>query len=319
MNQPPEPSALETVIDIVVAVGTVGALIAAIVTIAVQRNRAVLEGVSGVRSWLSWRHKNVEHDSTDEAHPEDRIQMWAPGADYGSVLNVENTSQAFIYDVLVALWPSRSGIATFSAQGHSLRPGQSIHHVFPGNFELLQKLFVTGGRAFGAEVTFRDASGNLWNRTANGRLRRLKPLKWFRPWHVPHPLEDVQKFPWYAWRAKWSYRWIQHSRQARIAPVWWAVDLRWERWRYARTHHPVNISIWKIRKRWRARHEIADDRRRNGLPIPYWIVDAYWKNVLLTRRYRLQQRGRDRQQAREERELLRVQRSTWRRVNPHDQ
>ncbi|MGJ9404052.1 hypothetical protein [Arthrobacter sp. KK5.5] len=245
------------------------------------------------------------------------ISNWAPGREFNAVLNVQNDSSAFIYDVLVTLWPTSSGEPVFTTRAHSLMPGKSLNNVFPGSFELLQRMFITNGKAFGAEVIFRDASGLLWNRSVDGRLRPLKGFAWHRPWYVPHPLEDVEEFPWYAIRAKWRYRWLTHGRRALIAPRWWAADMRWARWRYARKHHPVGIPIWNVVKRWKSRHEIAIDRRRNGLPIPFWIVDDYCKNVMLNRAYARNQRKQDRQEKRDDGKALREERRDWRRVNPH--
>lgn len=267
---------------------------------------------------MSWRPVVGDDEMNDQVSENDVIASSPPGTGFSSVLNVHNGSSSFIYDVLVSLWPTYSGEPIYSIRNDSLRPGQSLAGIFPGSHDMMQRLFFTGGKAFGTEVIFRDASGRLWNLSVDGRLLRLNKFSWYRPWHVPHPLESVEKFPWYALRAKWCYRWLNHSRHALMVPRWWAVDIRWVRWRYARTLYPVRIPIWNVIKRWKTRHEIADERRRNGLPIPFWILDDRWKFAAHVRAYARAQRRRDRLQKRDDIKALKKERSTWRRINPHD-
>lgn len=318
MSKSSDTTVLQTVIDSVVAFGTLGALLAAVTTIIIAKNRELLGEVAGVRGWMSWRPAANDYEMNDGPSDRDVVSSFPPGTDFNAVINVHNGSDSFIYDVLVSLWPTHSGEPAFSARRHSLMPGQSLTSVFSTSFEMLQSLFVTNGKAFGAEVIFRDASGRLWNRSVDGRLLQLKKFSWFRPWHVPHPLENVEKFPWYALRAKWRYRWLNHSRQAHLVPRWWAVDIRWARWRYARTHHAVELPMWRLIKRWKARHDIAKDRQRNGLPIPFWIVDDYWKFFVLVRSHARANRKQARQEKRDDLKALKKERSTWRRINPHE-
>jgi hypothetical protein len=313
-----ETSWLETSLDIVIALGTVGALIAALVTIALTQIEKRLESVSGVRGWMSWRHPEAEPAKLDQVSQDDVISSYPPGPEFNFVLNVHNDSNAFIYNVSVTLWPSKSGRSVFQASRETLMPGQSFSSVFPVKIDLIEGMFHLSGKAFGAELIFRDAGGRLWNRSVDGRLRRLKSFNWYRPWHVPHPLMDIESFPWYAFRAKWRYRWLDYGIRAQVVPKWWAVDIRWARWRYARIHHAVTIPLWNLKARWKARHEIAEDRRRNGLPIPIWIVDDFWKNAALISSHARVQRKQVRQQKKDDIKTFKEEQSTWRRINPHD-
>ncbi len=190
---------------------------------------------------------------------------------------IENGSDETIYDVQVALRPIKFFGMSLGGMTRSLRPGQTYE--LPLGPEMNQRdIWDPAGHKPGLEAVFTDGRGARWNRTRLGRLIRLKPLRWFAPWRVPHEL-DRDELPWWAWRAKWHFRWDDHSYRNTdgYPPVWWAVDIRWVRWRYARKNDRLTIPVWRFVRRFKKRHEISARRTVQRLPLPWWAIDDRWR------------------------------------------
>lgn len=281
-------------VESVVAVGTVGALIAALLAFRYERvERRRLE-VKGVRSWVRWIDPDTEEDR-DHLAPD---VTW-PKEGYVPELCVENQSDEFIYDVDMTLWPTKLGLPQFSAYREQVGPGQAVVSRLGMRYEGLHTMLKVDSGGLGNETMFRDARGDRWARSRNGQLLRLRPIRWYAPWRVLHET-DMTDVPFWAFRTQWRYRWRDHRERdhARLPPEWWAVDLRWKRWRYAREHVPIGIPIWSLRKRWHARKEFAAIRVRAGLPIPMWTMDEWWRH----RRHLAEWRRAERKQARAQRD-----------------
>jgi hypothetical protein len=263
-----------------------------------------------VRSWLAWKDEDTGETSTESLGNFPAPPHWHP------VMNVENASDEFIYDVDLTLWPTRSGNPQFSEHRASIAPGATMTSEMPLNYKSLAPFMRTDRGGVGIELLFRDARGRRWNRATNGRLRRIKEIRWFTPWRVPHPTESSE-LPWFALRAKWRARGRNHTQRdyAGLPPNWWAVDIRWDRWRYARVNDPVLIPWWKPLNRWRQRHEIAARRRRQHLPIPFWAIDDWWRDAQLTSKYLKDKKRRERCQRRDERRTERESQAQWNRMN----
>lgn len=305
-----QQATLTLVIDAVVALGTLGALIAALAAMQYERTERRRSEVFKVRSWLAWKDPSTGETRTEALGSFPAAPHWYP------IMNVENASDEFIYDVDVTLWPTRSGDPQFAQHEAFIAPGATITSEMPLKYETLATFMRTDRGGVGLELLFRDARGRRWNRAMNGRLRRLKEIKWFTPWRVPHPTESSQ-LPWFALRAKWRARWRNQTERehAGLPPRWWAVDILWHRWRYARIHDPVLIPWWKPLNRWRERHVISARRRQQHLPIPLWAIDDWWRDARLRGRHSNAENRRQRQLRRDERREERESRAQWKRMN----
>ncbi|WP_156109971.1 hypothetical protein [Cryobacterium sp. MLB-32] len=275
------------------AVGTVGALFAALMTLryeSVERRRSEVKGVRAVLNWgePQWvMFKRMEDPNFDPIayREEERAAAAARGEDASKIIetasplgSLENGTDETIYDVKVALRPIKFFRMSLGGSRARLEPGEK-YDLPPGpEMEERTAFWDPAGLKPGVEAVFTDARGTRWNRTTLGRLVQLKPLRWFAPWRIPHELER-EDLPWWAGRAHWHYRWADHSYRdiERYPPVWWAVDIRWSRWRYARKNDPVAIPLWQLRKRYKNRHSIAASRFGARLPLPWWAIDDRWR------------------------------------------
>ncbi|MFJ4027463.1 hypothetical protein ACIPWF_09735 [Paenarthrobacter sp. NPDC089989] len=234
------------------AVGTVGALVAALAVFRheyVERRRG---DVRGVRAWVSPGSALGDAAKVDKEYPK------------GSV---KNTSPEVIYNVKYAFRP-------ISLIGADVRG--AAEYLLPDASDETDCVGIESNRiAFEyprLDVVFTDSRGTRWNRKPTGVLVVVKPFN--RPWRIPHAL-DLADLPSWALLARWHYRWTTHAerRSFGLAPEWWAVDVRWSRWRYAQKHARIYIPWWKVSTRWKARHAIAQNRISQDLPLPLWIID----------------------------------------------
>ncbi|MBT2538781.1 hypothetical protein [Arthrobacter sp. ISL-69] len=248
------------------AVGTVGALVAALVVFRheyVERRRG---DVRGVRSW-------VEINDEGEAGSQTREKVLRPKG------YIRNTSPEAIYDIKYTFKP----VSVIGAHVSG-----SAEYLLPDEQDSMECIGVPRHRtAFEyprLDVVFTDSRGTRWNRQPSGVLKVVKPFN--RPWRIPHEL-DFADLPLWAVRAHWHYRIKTHAyrRSFGLAPKWWAVDLRWARWRYAQKHDKIKVPWWRPIRRWKGRHEIARRRIGQDLPLPLWILDyRYWQKYELSAR-----------------------------------
>lgn len=283
---------LTFIVDTVVAFGTVGALIAALAALRYERVERRRSEVRGLRTWVRWVDPSTELDRNSLADGE----PW-PRNGYVPELCFQNASDEFVYDVDMTLWPTRIEEPQFSVHRMQVAPGQKDAVRLGIHVDTLHTYLKTEAGGIGVETLFRDSRGDRWSRGRDGRLARLRPMRWWAPWRVPHEVEQLD-LPWWAARAHWRYRWREHRVRDihNWPPRWWAVDIRWARWRYARNHDAVAIPVWKVGARWRARRDIAERRTRQRLPIPLWAVDEWWRHRRRWRSFARAERRRLREQ-----------------------
>ncbi|GGF36396.1 hypothetical protein GCM10011519_07380 [Marmoricola endophyticus] len=247
--------------EVFAALGTVGALWAALLALRSDKLERARTEVRGFRCWIE-----ADKDSLGSS------------AMATLVLYIENATDEVLYDVQVRVdAPAILRNAEIGWSRMRFPPAPT-----PETMNGLSGLNVGDFRVIpgsGAEGIFTDGRGHRWHRSSSGRLQRVSPARWWAPWRLEHRLERTGP-RWWALRSNWHYRWDdQGSRNVNgYPPPWWAMDIRWKRWRFTRREHPVTLPWWAWRARWRTRETICAARVRRGLCLPWWAIDSRWRH-----------------------------------------
>jgi hypothetical protein len=240
------------------AAGTVGTLGAAIGALRFEQRERARSEIRGFRTW------------TDVEESKER-----PGLTK-IALRIENATQEMLFDVRARI-AAPVLLGGSEIEWGSPRMGPTAD---PESQEI-STMDYPSGAAFldgtGAEAVFTDSRGHRWHRDPAGRLLRVPPVRWYKPWRVINRL-DREHDPWWAIRTRWHYRWDdQHYRHVdKLPPPWWAIDIRWRRWRATRRVMPLTIPRRRPIQRWRERKTICYQRLNADLCLPWWAIDVRW-------------------------------------------
>jgi len=184
------------VVQLAAAIGTVGALFAALAAIRLERDERRRSEVRGVRFWLEW----VDDPSGPFEPPTENHSPLIPR------LNVENQSDEFVYDVCAMVSSSLTGRLQSEIHLGDVAPRGKVIHTVPMRVDTVDLLLgqVTAYMAR-VDLAFRDSRGDRWNRSDDGHLRLVRPVRWYAPWRVPDESDWSTRTPWWAVRSKWKH------------------------------------------------------------------------------------------------------------------
>jgi hypothetical protein len=280
VNDPNTADWITAIAGAFAAVGTVGALFAALGAVRIEQKERARTDARGFRCWIEHRAEDGRSSVT-------------------LLLLIDNGTQETLFDVRARV--DAPTILQGSGQTwlRSLMPPTSMPEKMQG-LSGLEKFRFDAVSGTGAEATFTSARGIRWHCDSFGRLRPVKPLRRWAPWRVSLAL-DRESDPWWAIRSRWHFRWLDwsYARADHLPPPWWAVDIRWQRWRAARRDMPIEIPWWNWRKRWRQRAPICADRVSADLCLPWWAIEERWglcrQNRALLKSWKVEKRELDRQ------------------------
>lgn len=266
------------------------AVLITVATLRVEQSNRRRDEVKGVQCW-------VEHGGTTKSGP--------------SVV-VRNSSNEPCYDVHYSLRPVAIAGIEVILHAETIAPGASLTKTFPATRGSSQISPAWIFQPIGVIMSFRDSSDARWGRDRNGRLTRIRPVRPWTPWRYHHEF-DRSSASWWAFRTHWHYRWRDFpSRDVdRLPPAWWAIDMRWERWRYAVEHDPIRVHPSALRILMRNQFAVARFRVQNNLPVPWWMLRVRTQLWQEWRHVRRRHRASDRDLNRTTRQIERQRRRSY--------